>query len=341
MLRLHALLFGLGEWPALLALVAATTGVGAQSPAAGGRVDFDRDIRPILSNHCFQCHGPDSEQRKASLRLDQREGAFADRDGGAVIVAGDASSSLLIERILHADADEVMPPIAASKPLDDAQKRLLVRWIEAGADWSEHWSFVAPVEPPVPEVAESVWAQGAIDRFILASLDRVGLQPNELADRRTLLRRVSLDLTGLPPTPGELRAFLADESPDAYERVVDRMLGSDAYGEHMARFWLDAARYGDTHGLHLDNYREMWPYRDWVVRAFRDNLPYDRFIVEQLAGDLLPDPSRDQLIASGFNRCHITTSEGGSIAEEVYVRNVIAGLAALESRPTNSAPPGA
>ena len=322
--RPRSLILGSCCWWVLLACasLAVSEALVAQSPAADAAIDFDRDIRPILSNHCFQCHGPDSEHRKAGLRLDQRGSAFADRDGGAAIVAGDPETSVLVRRILHADPDQVMPPPEANKPLEDAQKQLLVRWIQGGAAWSEHWSFVTPAEPEVPP-SEDQWAQGAIDRFVLAGLGRVGLMPNEVADRRTLLRRVSLDLTGLPPTPGEVEAFLADQSPRAYERVVDRMLASDAYGEHMARFWLDAARYGDTHGLHLDNYREMWPYRDWVVRAFRDNLPYDRFVVEQLAGDLLPEPSTDQLIASGFNRCHITTNEGGSITEEVYVRNVI------------------
>ncbi len=330
MLRFHAMLSGRRVWPALfvgaLAIPSATT-LLAQSTTGEARtaevVDFDRDIRVILSNHCFQCHGPDGEQRQANLRLDRKEDAFAVRDGGAVIVAGDAKNSLLVQRILHADAEELMPPSDTNKPLDEAQKKMLVRWIQDGASWSEHWSFVTPVEPAVPQVANTGWTRGAIDRFILAELDRFGLQPNVAADRRTLLRRISLDLTGLPPTPDELRAFLADKTSVAYERAVDRMLASDAYGEHMARFWLDAARYGDTHGLHLDNYREMWPYRDWVVRAFRDNVPFDRFIVEQLAGDLLPEPTTDQLVASGFNRCHITTNEGGSIKEEIYVRNVI------------------
>lgn len=306
---------------AFAALVAAD--VTGQSSASGLPVDFDRDIRPILSNHCFQCHGPDSEHRKAGLRLDLKDAAMEQRDGVAAIVAGDVAASALVQRILSDDEDELMPPAHANKPLSDAQKQLLVRWIEGGAPWSEHWSFVAPVEPELPKVSSAEWSADPIDRFILQRLDREGLTPNERADRRTLLRRATLDLTGLPPTPAELQAFLADDSPGAYERVVDRLLASDAYGEHMARFWLDAARYGDTHGLHLDNYREMWPYRDWVVRAFRDNLPFDRFVVEQLAGDLLPDPTEDQLIASGFNRCHITTNEGGSITEEVYVRNVI------------------
>lgn len=294
----------------------------AQSPS-DAPIDFDRDIRPILSNHCFQCHGPDSQERKAGLRLDRREDAFAKRDGGAAIVAFDAKSSELVTRILHADGDQLMPPSDVNKPLDETQKQLLVRWIEAGAEWREHWSFVTPVQPAVPESGAGAWSRSAIDRFILARMAPLGLEPNQPADRRTLLRRLSLDLTGLPPTSAELQAFLVDESDAAYERAVDRLLATDAYGEHMARYWLDAARYGDTHGLHLDNYREMWPYRDWVVRAFGANKPYDQFVVEQLAGDLLPEPTTDQLIASGFNRCHITTNEGGSIKEEVYVRNVI------------------
>ncbi|MCK5941324.1 MAG: PSD1 domain-containing protein [Planctomycetes bacterium] len=289
--------------------------VGQAEVAAA--VDFDRDVRPILSNHCFACHGPDAGHREADLRLDLR------RDALRVIEPGDPQRSELIRRVLHDDVGERMPPRSVNKPLDDAQRRTLVRWIEQGAPWAEHWSFVPPVEPAVPQVAHEEWPRGALDRFVLARLERDGLAPSPEADRRTLLRRVTLDLTGLPPTLAELRAFVADRAPGAYERVVDRLLQSDAHAEHMARYWLDAARYGDTHGLHLDNYREMWPYRDRVVRAFRDNQPYDRFVVEQLAGDLLPDATDDQRVASGFNRCHITTNEGGSITEEVYVRNVI------------------
>jgi len=299
------------------------TALAAQSASRAAPVDFDRDIRPILSNHCFQCHGPDSGQRKGGLRLDRKQDAFAERDGEPAIVAGSVDRSVLLHRILHQDVDERMPPASANKPLDAAQKQLLVSWIEQGATWAEHWSLVTPVAPPLPTVAQRSWPSNDIDRFVLARLEREGLQPAERADRRTLLRRVTLDLCGLPPTPDELRAFLEDASPDAYERAVERLLASDAYGEHMARYWLDAARYGDTHGLHLDNYREMWPYRDWVVRAFCDNLPFDRFVVEQLAGDLLPEATVDQRIASGFNRCHVTTNEGGSITEEVYVRNVV------------------
>lgn len=280
-------------------------------------VDFDRDVRPILSNHCFSCHGPDAAHRQGDLRLDSKAEAMR------VIAPGDAAGSELLRRVRHQDVDERMPPASANKPLDAAQVDTLVRWVEQGAPWAEHWSFVTPRQVAVPQVQHAEWPRNEIDHFVLARLERDGLRPSPEADRRALLRRVTLDLTGLPPTLDELRAFAADASPDAYERAVDRLLRTDAHAEHMARFWLDAARYGDTHGLHLDNYREMWPFRDWVVGAFRDNLGYDRFVVEQLAGDLLPDASVAQRVASGFNRCHITTNEGGSITEEVYVRNVI------------------
>ena len=299
--------------PALLLPTARLVGQ-EQAPRA---VDFDRDVRPILSNHCFSCHGPDEQHREGDLRLDLRDEAMR------VVAPGDVAGSELVRRIRHADPDEQMPPPRHGKPLAPEQVSALERWVAAGAVWSEHWSFVAPQAAPAPAVEQTAWPRGDLDRFVLARMERAGLAPAPEADRRALLRRVTLDLTGLPPTAEQLRAFLADEDPDAYERVVARLLTTDAHAEHMARFWLDAARYGDTHGLHLDNYREMWPYRDWVVSAFRDNLPYDRFVTEQLAGDLLPDRTTSQQVASGFNRCHVTTNEGGSIQEEVYVRNVI------------------
>ena len=200
---------------------------------------------------------------------------------------------------------------------------IIAKWIEQGAPWQGHWAFVPPTQAPLPEVRHNDWPRNPIDSFVLAKLEKKSLRPAPEADKITLIRRVTFDLTGLPPTVREVDAFLADDAPDAYERLVDRLLQSPHYGEHMARFWLDAARYGDTHGLHLDNYREMWPYRDWVMRAFNHNMPFDQFTIEQLAGDLLPDPTEDQLIATGFNRCHVTTNEGGSIEEEVYVRNVV------------------
>jgi mono/diheme cytochrome c family protein len=312
----------------LFVVVAALTSVPLRAEEA--KISYDRDIRPILSDNCFACHGPDATKRKAKLRLDTREGAFAElRGGGYAIAPGKIDDSVLVERITDDNPSHRMPPKKSGKHLTSAQIELLRRWIAEGATYSVHWAFVPPSRPPLPKVRSHAergnegWVRDPIDYFILARLEREGLQPSAEADRTTLLRRVTLDLTGLPPTPAEVDAFLADESPNAYEKVVDRLLQSPRYGEHMARFWLDAARYGDTHGLHLDNYREMWPFRDWVIKAFSENKPYDRFLTEQLAGDLLPGAALDQIVASGFNRCHVTTSEGGSIEEEVYVRNVI------------------
>jgi hypothetical protein len=295
-------------------------------------IDFNRQIRPILSEHCFACHGPDDKNRKAKLRLDTREGAFAAlRSGGFAIVAGKSAQSELFVRVTSNDADAIMPPPKFNKPLKPEQVELIRQWINQGAAWSEHWAFVAPKKPAPPQVLNANGVHNRIDAFILARLKTVGLQPSPEADRTTLVRRVTFDLTGLPATPEEVENALHDKSPDWYEKVVDRLLQSPRYGEHMARFWLDIARYGDTHGLHLDNYREMWPYRDWVIKAFNSNLPYDQFVTQQLAGDLLTPVTSapgspgdmDRLVATGFNRCHVTTSEGGSIEEEVYVRNVV------------------
>ncbi|MCS7159955.1 MAG: DUF1549 domain-containing protein, partial [Gemmatales bacterium] len=287
-------------------------------------IDFNRDIRPILSDNCFACHGPDEKARKADLRLDRKEDAFRMlRDGGHAIVPGKPEASELFLRLTTDNSQARMPPKSSKKQLNSAQIELIRQWILQGAPWSEHWAFVPPSKPAIPEVRDRSWPRNPIDKFILARLEAEGLKPAPEADRITLLRRVSLDLTGLPPTPAEVEAFLADSSPQAYENAVERLLRSPRYGEHMARYWLDAVRYGDTHGMHLDNYREIWPYRDWVVRAFNENLPYDQFITWQLAGDLLPNPTEDQLIATGYLRCHVTTNEGGSIEEEVYVRNVV------------------
>ena len=292
--------------------------------AESDQVDFIRDVRPILATHCFQCHGPDASTRKADLRLDTAEGLkHTAKSGRQVVVPGKPQESELYLRVSSDKPDYRMPPPSAEKQLTPKDVELLRRWIEQGAPWQAHWAYQTPTKPPVPEVRDKGWCRTPIDRFILARLEREGLTPSPEADKETLIRRVTFDLTGLPPTPAEVEAFLQDDRPDAYERLVDRLLNSPRYGEHRARFWLDAARYGDTHGLHLDNYREMWPYRDWVIRAFNQNLTYDQFIIWQLAGDLLPNPTLDQLIASGFNRCHVTTNEGGSIVEEVYVRNVV------------------
>jgi hypothetical protein len=216
-----------------------------------------------------------------------------------------------------------MPPPKSGKALTSQQVALLRRWVEQGAAWSSHWSFEPPVRPELPKVSDPTWPHTEVDRFILARLDAEGLKPAPEANKTSLIRRLTLDLNGLPPTPAEVDAFLADPSDKAYEKLVDRLMDSPRFGEHMARYWLDAARYGDTHGLHLDNYREIWPYRDWVIKAFNTNKPFDQFVVEQLAGDLLPNPTIDQIVATGFNRCHVSTSEGGSIEEEVYVRNVV------------------
>ena len=292
--------------------------------AADSDIDFNRDIRPILSDNCYACHGPDEDNRSGEFRLDRRDSAFGKGESGEpVIVPGKPEMSELIVRIITDDEDLKMPPADSTKSLKPEQIELLKKWIARGADWQEHWAFVPPVKRSPPKVSQVDWCQTPIDHFVLQRLEREGLTPSPRASRETLIRRVTFDLTGLPPTLEEVDAFLNDRSPNAFEKVVDRLLKSERYGEHMARYWLDAARYGDTHGLHLDNYREMWPYRDWVVQAFNQNMPFDQFTIEQLAGDLLPNSTEDQLVATGFNRCHVTTSEGGSIAEEVYVRNVV------------------
>ncbi len=279
-------------------------------------VDFQRSVRPILSDNCFACHGPDIESRMVGLRLDTREGAFAQRDNGTPIVAGDPQASLLYQRISATDPMRRMPPVFSKKELTEEQIDVLQRWIEQGASWDKHWSFQTLRRPDLPPVKNKEWARNPIDWFVLVRLEAEGLAPAPAADKRTLARRVALDLTGLPPDPGTLESFLHDTSEQAYEKLVDRLLDSKHWGEHRARYWLDAARYGDTHGIHNDNYREMWLYRDWVIQAFNDNKPFDEFTVEQIAGDLLPNPTLDQLVATGFHRCNITTNEGGVIPEE-------------------------
>lgn len=287
---------------------------------------FNRDIKPILSDQCFACHGPDPGTRKAGLRLDTREGLFeATLKRAAAIVPGKPESSELWKRVVTTNPDDVMPPPDSHKELKPAQRELLKRWIAEGASWQGHWAFVKPSRPPLPDTAELVKRhphfpiRNPIDAFVLARLDARGLSPAPESDRRRLLRRVALDLTGLPPSPEEVEAFVRDTAPDAYDRAVRKFIASQRWGETRARAWLDAARYADTHGLHFDNYREMWPYRDWVIRAFNRNLPFDRFTVEQVAGDLLPDPTDDQRIATGFHRCNATTNEGGTIEEENQV----------------------
>jgi hypothetical protein len=283
--------------------------------ASAGEVEFNRDIRPILRETCFRCHGPDSGSRKADLRLDKREDAIK----AGALVPGKLDESELIARIMSDDPEEVMPPPAMKKPLDAAQKEMLKKWVASGAEYQPHWAFIAPIKVEPPHVADMTWDKTPIDRFLYAKMTEKRVKPSPEADRRTLARRVSLDLTGLPPKVDAVEEFVADQAPDAYEKYVDQLLASPSYGEHRARYWLDAARYGDTHGIHIDNYREIWSYRDWVIKAFNANQPFDQFTIEQMAGDLLPNRTLDQQVASGFNRCNITTSEGGAINEEYLV----------------------
>ncbi|MDG2380675.1 MAG: DUF1553 domain-containing protein [Pirellulaceae bacterium] len=293
----------------------------AVAAATAGEIDFNRDIRPILSDNCFRCHGPDESERQANYRLDVKAVAFGELEGGGRgIVAGDRAASKLLARITTGDTDQQMPPPDSGKVLTRAQIELLHRWIESGATWEEHWSFVAPVRPPLPDIGRSEWTRNPIDSYVLAQIESAGESPSREADQRALIRRLTFDLTGLPPTPSEVNTFLQNSAPDAYERLVDRLLDSPRYGEHQARYWMDAARYGDTHGLHLDNERSIWPYRDWVIDAFNQNMSFDQFTVEQLAGDLLPDATLAQRVATGFNRCNVSTSEGGSIDQEYLVR---------------------
>ncbi|MDX1948471.1 MAG: DUF1553 domain-containing protein [Pirellulaceae bacterium] len=290
--------------------------VAAIAPAAAAdKLQYNRDIRPILAENCFACHGPDSASRKGDLRLDKREAALE----SAAFEPGKPEASTLIERVLSADPKQVMPPPATKKSLSAAQKETLRRWIAEGAEYEPHWSLIPPTRPAPPAVKNAAWGRNPIDQFILARLEQAGLTPAPEADRRTLARRLSLDLTGLPPTPEVVEAFVNDTADNAYEKLVDKLLESPQWGEHRGRYWLDAARYADTHGIHFDNYREMWSYREWVIGALNRNLPFDQFTIEQLAGDLLPNATLEQKVASGFNRCNITTNEGGIIDEEYIV----------------------
>ena len=299
--------------------------VGAVDLRAAGadELRFNRDIRPILSDNCFQCHGPDSAQRKADLRLDVEASAKRDVDGIRPIVAGQSSQSDLIRRITSDDPDVRMPPPTSGKQLNAAQIERLTRWIDEGAKWQRHWAFISPERPRPPKAHLAGWVRNPIDAFVLARLEAEGLTHSPEADRATLIRRVALDLIGLPPTPEEVDAFVADESPDAYERLVDRLLASPRYGERMAARWLDAARYADTSGYQDDGARTMWRWRDWVIEAYNRNLPFDQFTIEQLAGDLLPRATLDQQIATGFNRNHRANAEGGIIPEEYAVEYVV------------------
>ena len=274
--------------------------------------DFARDVRPILSNRCFKCHGPDEDHQEAGLRLDVREAALSELDSGTrAIVPGHPDNSEVIARITSTDPDLVMPPPHTKVKLSEDERRILTAWVAAGADYRPHWAFVKPERPAMPEAANDGWARNGIDRFVRSRLHEKGLAPSPEADRATLCRRVHLDLVGLPPTPAELAAFLADEAPDAYERLVDRLLASPRYGERWARRWLDLARYADTNGYEKDRERSIWPYRDWVIGAINDDMPFDEFTIRQIAGDLLPSATADDIIATGFHRNTMINEEGG------------------------------
>jgi hypothetical protein len=295
--------------PGLLLVIAAAA-LPAAATAAGP--DFNRDIRPILSNRCFKCHGPDEANQEAGLRLDHREAAIQELDSGErAIVPGHADSSELVARIMSDDPDLVMPPPHTKVSLSADEKRMLAAWVEAGAEYAPHWAFLPPVKPEPPAVRDEGRVKNPIDRFVLARLEAEGLAAAQPADSATLCRRVHLDLVGLPPSPDELAAFLADESPDAYEQLVDRLLASPRYGERWARKWLDLARYADTNGYEKDRPRTIWPYRDWVIRSLNDDLPFDQFTIRQIAGDMLPDPGVDDLVATGFHRNTMLNEEGG------------------------------
>jgi hypothetical protein len=302
--------------PSVLVLSFTAVLSAAAESAVQTQITFNHDVRPILSDKCFQCHGFDPKARKAERRLDTVEGATAEKDGVRAIVPGDLKKSDAWLRIITDDKDDVMPPPKSHKFLTPEEKETIKHWIEQGAKFEKHWSFEPPQRASLPQVKDKGWVRNPIDAFILAGLENAGLKPAPEADRRTLARRLSLDLTGLPPKPEEVEAFVNDTSKDAYEKLVAKFMATPQWGEHRGRYWLDAARYADTHGIHIDNYREIWPYRDWVIAAFNRNERFDQFTVEQIAGDLLPNPTRDQLLATGFHRCNVTTAEGGTIAEE-------------------------
>ena len=299
----------------------------AGNTASADGVRFNRDIRPLLSDRCFQCHGPDAEDRKKDLRLDipdGPEGALASRDGYFILKPGQPEESELWWRITDDFEEDRMPPVEAHKPaLNASEIALFEQWILEGAEYQDFWAFIPPQVAQPPPIENVDWSKNPIDHWVMAHLEKIGLQPTEEADKRTLIRRVTFDLTGLPPTSGEISDFLSDDSPDAYVRLVDRLLHGEAYGEHMTRYWADLVRLSDTNGMHKDFHREFSPYRDWLIRSFNDNLPFDEFIKSQLAGDLYTEPSRDQLVASGFNRLHMIIDRGTAQPAESLHKNVV------------------
>ncbi len=302
----------------LLLLLALARPAWAEAP-----LSYSRDVLPILAEHCFACHGPDPAAREADLRLDLRESALAVRDDQAVIAPQHPEASLFWQRINSPDPDLRMPPPVAKKPLTDQQRIILRTWIEQGAAYQQHWAFQPVRRPALPKVADSSWVRNGVDHFILARLEQQGVSPSPAADRRTLARRVALDLCGLPPSPEMIEDFVNDASPQAYERLVDRLLASQHYGERWGRLWLDQARYADSHGYTIDGPRVMWPYRDWVIHALNSDMPFDQFTIEQLAGDLLPRPSKAQLVATGFHRNTLINQEGGTDNEQFRNEEVV------------------
>jgi hypothetical protein len=320
--------------PSLLVFTLAVVFTCRQNPkagpealsASGARLDFNYHVKPILSDKCFACHGPDEKKRDSGLRLDTEEGAFAALKSDPhryAIVRGSPNQSELVRRIFSQDPKLRMPPVNSNLLLTEAEKEVLKQWVAQGAEYKKHWAFIPPQRPQLPTVSDEGWPRNPIDRFVLAKLDEKELKPSPPADKERLLRRVSFDLTGLPPSPEATDAFLRDNAPDAYAKVVDNLLASSAYGERWAGYWLDLARYGDTHGYQDDFPRLMWPWRDWVIHAFNKNLPYDQFVTWQLAGDLLPDATKEQILASGFNRNHKITHEGGVIPDEYRTEYVM------------------
>ncbi|MAB90958.1 MAG: chromosome segregation protein [Planctomycetes bacterium] len=317
-------------------LLVASAGDPPGSPRRRGeeqQVSFNRDVRPLFSNRCFHCHGPDEHDRKGKLRLDRADGpdgAYRVRGGTQAIKPGSLEESAIWYRLTTPDEDDAMPPAGShKKPLNVQERDIIRRWILQGAEYETHWAFVPPAMPADAQVDTVSWSSQPIDRFVMRKLEAAALTPSPRADRRALIRRLSLDITGLPPTREEIRDFLAEDSADAYEGLVDRLLDKPQYGEHMAKYWLDLVRFADTNGVHHDHFRDMTPYRDWVIRSWNENLPYDQFVTDQIAGDLHADPTDDQLIASGFNRLHMIIDVGTALPKESFTRNVIDRVTAV------------
>lgn len=292
----------------------------------GNQISYNFHVRPILSDNCFACHGPDENKRESGLRLDNAEGAYAalkENPGAHAIVPGKPEASEIIKRVNSTEKAEMMPPPESNLKLSESEKETLKKWVKQGAEYQPHWAFVPPAKTETPKISDPEWSNNEIDNFVMAKLDHLGLKPNEPAEKMILLKRLSLDLTGLPPTEELMQSYAADNSEDATEKIIDRLLDSPTFGERMAVLWMDISRYSDSYGYQDDNIRTQWPYRDWVIHAFNKNLPYDEFITWQLAGDLLPNANKEQILATAFNRNHKYTEEGGVIPEEYRVEYIL------------------